>query len=210
MIKILIADDHPVVRKGLKEIIEVTPGMMVGDEASNGQEALEKVRKSDFDIVLLDISMPGRSGLDILKELKSEKPKLSVLILSMHPEEQYAVRVLKAGASGYLTKESAPDELIAAIRKASKGRKYVSSSLAEKLALYLEMDDGRPLHETLSDREYEVMRMIASGKTITEIAEKLFLSIKTISTYRSRILEKMGMKSNSELTHYALKNRLVE
>ncbi len=210
MIKILIADDHPVVRKGLKEIIEVTPGMKVGDEASNGQEALEKVRKSDFDIVLLDISMPGRSGLDILKELKSEKPELSVLILSMHPEEQYAVRVLKAGASGYLTKESAPEELITAIKKASKGRKYVSSSLAEKLAWYLEIDDERPLHKALSDREYEVMRMIASGKTITKIAEKLFLSVKTISTYRSRILEKMRMKTNAELTHYALKNRLVE
>ena len=210
MIKILIADDHPIVRKGLKEIIEVTPDMMVGDEASNGQEALEKVRKSDFDVVLLDISMPGRSGLDILKELKSEKPELSVLVLSIHPEEQYAVRVLKAGASGYLTKESAPDELIAAIRKASIGRKYISSSLAEKLALYLEIDDERPLHKTLSDREYEVMCMIASGKTITEIAEKLFLSVKTISTYRSRILEKMRMKSNAELTHYALKNRLVE
>lgn len=210
MIKILIADDHPVVRKGLKEIIEETPDMMVGDEASNGQETLEKVRKSDFDIVLLDISMPGRSGLDILKELKSEKPDLSVLILSMHPEEQYAVRVLKAGASGYLTKESAPDELIAAIRKASIGRKYISSSLAEKLAFDLEIDAEKPLHETLSDREYEVMCMIASGKTITEIAEKLFLSVKTISTYRSRILEKMRMKSNAELTHYALKNRLVE
>ena len=210
MIKILIADDHPIVRKGLKEIIEVTPDMMVGDEASNGQEALEKVRKSDFDVVLLDISMPGRSGLDILKELKSEKPELSVLVLSIHPEEQYAVRVLKAGASGYLTKESAPDELIAAIRKASKGRKYVSSSLGEKLAFYLEIDAEKPLHETLSDREYEVMRMIASGKTISEIAKKLFLSVKTISTYRSRILEKMRMKSNAELTHYALKNRLVE
>jgi DNA-binding NarL/FixJ family response regulator len=210
MIKILIADDHPIVRKGLKEIIEVTPDMMVGDEASNGQEALEKVRKNDFDVVLLDISMPGRSGLEILKELKSEKPELSVLILSMHPEEQYAVRVLKAGASGYLTKESAPGELITAIRKASKGRKYVSSSLAEKLAWYLEIDDERPLHEALSDREYEVMRMIASGKTITKIAEKLFLSVKTISTYRSRILEKMRMKTNAELTHYALKNRLVE
>lgn len=210
MIKILIADDHPVVRQGLKDIIKETPDMMVGDEASNGQETLEKVRKSDFDIVLLDISMPGRSGLDILKELKSEKPELSVLILSMHPEEQYAVRALKAGASGYLTKESAPDELIAAIRKASKGRKYITSSLAEKLAFYLEIENERPLHEALSDREYEVMRMIASGKTITEIAGKLFLSVKTISTYRSRILEKMGMKSNAELTHYALKNRLVE
>lgn len=210
MIKILIADDHPVVRKGLKEIIEETPGMMVGDEASNGQETIEKVRESDFDIVLLDISMPGRSGLEIIKELKSEKPDLSVLILSMHPEEQYAVRVLKAGASGYLTKESAPDELITAIRKASIGRKYISSSLAEKLAFDLEIDAEKPLHETLSDREYEVMRMIASGKTISEIAKKLFLSVKTISTYRSRILEKTGMKSNAELTHYALKNRLVE
>jgi len=210
MIKILIADDHPIVRKGLKEIIEVTPDMMVGDEASNGQEALEKVRKNDFDVVLLDISMPGRSGLEILKELKSEKPELSVLILSMHPEEQYAVRVLKAGASGYLTKESAPDELIAAIRKASIGRKYISSSLGEKLAFDLEIDSEKPLHETLSDREYEVMRMIASGKTISEIAKKLFLSVKTISTYRSRILEKMRMKSSAELTHYALKNRLVE
>ncbi len=210
MIKILIADDHPVVRKGLKEIIEETPDMMVGDEASNGQETLEKVRKSDFDIVLLDISMPGRSGLDILKELKSEKPELSVLILSIHPEEQYAVRVLRAGASGYLTKESAPEELIAAIKKASIGRKYVSSSLAEKLALYLETDAERPLHETLSDREYQVMRMIASGKTGKEIGEELFLSVKTISTYRSRILEKMGMKSNAELTHYALKHGLVE
>jgi DNA-binding NarL/FixJ family response regulator len=154
--------------------------------------------------------MPGRSGLDILKELKSEKPELSVLILSMHPEEQYAVRVLKAGASGYLTKESAPDELIAAIRKASIGRKYISSSLGEKLAFDLEIDAERPLHETLSDREYEVICMIASGKTISEIAKKLFLSVKTISTYRSRILEKMRMKSNAELTHYALKNRLVE
>jgi len=210
MIKILIADDHPVVRKGLKDIIEEAPDMVVGGEARNGQEVLENVRKSDYDVVLLDISMPGRSGLEILKELKSEKPELSVLILSVHPEEQYAVRVLKAGASGYLTKESAPDELIAAIRKASIGRKYISSSLAEKLAFDLEIDAEKPLHETLSDREYEVMCMIASGKTISEIAEELFLSVKTISTYRSRILEKMRMKSNAELTHYALKNRLVE
>jgi len=210
MIKILIADDHPVVRKGLKEIIEETPGMVVGGEASNGQEVLENVRKSDYDVVLLDISMPGRSGLEILKELKSEKPELSVLILSIHPEEQYAVRALKAGASGYLTKESAQDELIAAIRKASTGRKYISSSLAEKLAFYLEIDTEKPLHETLSDREYEVMCMIASGKTIKEVAEELFLSEKTISTYRSRILEKMRMKSNVELIHYALKHGLVD
>jgi DNA-binding NarL/FixJ family response regulator len=210
MIKILIADDHPVVRKGLKEIIEETPDMIVSDEASNGQETLEKVRKSDFDIVLLDISMPGRSGLDILKELKSEKPELSVLILSIHPEELYAVRVLRAGASGYLTKESAPEELIAAIQKASEGGKYISSSLAEKLAFDLETDAERPLHETLSDREYQVMRMIASGKTGKEIGEELFLSVKTISTYRARILEKMEMKSSAELIHYALKHGLMD
>lgn len=210
MIKILIADDHPVVRKGLKGIIEEIPDMVVGGEASNGQEALEKVRKSDFDIVVLDISMPGISGLDILKKLKDEKPELSVLVLSMYPEEQYAVRVLRAGASGYLTKESAPEELIAAIRKASKGGKYISSSLAEKLAFDLETDAERPLHETLSDREYQVMRMIASGKTGKEIGEELFLSVKTISTYRTRILEKMEMKSNAELTHYVIKHGLVD
>ena len=210
MIKILIADDHPVVRKGLKEIIEVTPDISVHGEASNGQETLEKVRKSDFDIVVLDISMPGRSGLDVLKQLKSEKPELSVLVLSMYPEEQYAVRVLRAGASGYLTKESAPEELLAAIRKASIGRKYISASLAEKLAFDLEIDAERPLHETLSDREYEVMWMIASGKTVKEIGEELCLSVKTVSTYRSRILEKMKMKSSAELIHYALKDGLVE
>jgi two-component system invasion response regulator UvrY len=210
MIKILIADDHPVVRKGLKEIIEETPDMAVRGEASTGHEVLEKVRKGDFDIVVLDISMPGGNGLDILKQLKSEKPELSVLVLSMYPEEQYAVRVLRAGASGYLTKESAPEELIAAIRKASKGGKYISSSLAEKLAFDLEIDAERPLHETLSDREYQVMRMLASGKTAKEIAKELFLSVKTISTYRSRILEKMKMKSSAELIHYAIKHRLVE
>ena len=191
MIKILIADDHPVVRKGLKEIIEEIPDMAVRGEASTGHEALEKVRKGDFDIVVLDISMPAGNGLDILKQLKDEKPELSVLILSMYPEEHYAVRVLRAGASGYLTKESAPEELIAAIRKASKGGKYISSSLAEKLAFDLEIDAERPLHETLSDREYQVMLMIASGKTPKEIGEELFLSVKTIGTYRSRILEKM-------------------
>ena len=210
MIKILIADDHPIVRQGLKQILHEAPNMVVADEASNGQEVLEKVWKNNYDVVLLDISMPGISGLDILKQLKSHKPELSVLVLTVHPEEQYAVRVLRAGASGYLTKESAPDELIKAIRKVSLGRKYVSSSLAEKLAFDLEIDSEKPLHETLSDREYEVMCMIASGKTVKEIAEELFLSIKTISTYRSRILEKMKMKSNAELIHYAIKNRLVD
>ena len=210
MIKILIADDHPVVRKGLREIIEETSDMEVADEASNGQEVLAKVFKKDFDVVLLDISMPGRSGLDILKELKSQLPKLAVLVLSIHPEEQYAVQVLKAGASGYLTKKSAPEELVTALRKVSAGGKYVSPSLAEKLASALETGIEKPPHETLSAREYEVMRKIALGKTVTEIARELFLSPKTISTYRSRILEKIGIKNNSELIRYAIKNRLVD
>lgn len=210
MIKILIADDHPIVRKGLKEIIEETPGMKVVDEASNGQELLEKVFKKDINVVLLDISMPGRSGLDILRDMKRQKPKLVVLVLSMHPEEQYAVQALKEGASGYLTKKSAPDELLTALRKVSSGGKYVSSSLAEKLAYALEKDGEKPPHETLSVREYEVLRMIASGKTVTEIARELFLSPKTISTYRARILEKMRMKNNAQLVRYAIKNRLVD
>lgn len=210
MIKILIADDHPVVRKGLREIIEETSDMEVADEASNGQEVLAKVFKKDFDVVLLDISMPGRSGLDILKELKSQLPKLAVLVLSIHPEEQYAVQVLKAGAAGYLTKKSAPEELITALRKVSAGGKYVSPSLAEKLASALEIGIEKPPHETLSAREYEVMRKIALGKTVTEIARELFLSPKTISTYRSRILEKIGIKNNAELIRYAIKNRLVD
>jgi len=208
--KILIADDHAVVREGLKQILSESPEMVVTAEASTGPEVFEKIGKDDFDLIVLDIAMPGRGGLDILKEIKNKKPRLPVLILSMYPEDQYAVRVLKAGASGYMTKESAPAELINAIKQISKGKKYVSPSLAEKLALDLEITTGRPPHESLSDREYQVMCMIASGKTLKEIAEKLSLSIKTISTYRSRILEKMNMKSNAELTHHAIKNRLVD
>lgn len=210
MIKILIADDHAIVREGLKQILSESPDLVVVAEASAGQEVLDKIMKNDLDLVILDIAMPGRGGLDILKEIKSQKPKLPVLILSMYPEEQYAVRVLKSGASGYLTKESAPDELVKAIRQISQGKKYISPSLAEKLAVDLEISPDRPSHETLSDREYQVMCMIASGKTLKEIADGLSLSIKTISTYRSRILEKMNMKTNAELTHYAIKNRLVE
>ena len=210
MIKILIADDHPIVRKGLKEIIEDTSDLKVVDEASTGQEVLEKVFKAEFDVILLDISMPGKSGLEILKELKSHKPKLTVLVLSMHPEEHYAIQVLKAGASGYLTKESAPEELIAAIRKVSQGGKYVSSSLAEKLAVYLETDAEKPVYEILSDREYQVMIMIASGKTVKQIADELSLSVKTISTHRTRLLNKTEFKNNAEITYYAIKNALVE
>jgi two-component system invasion response regulator UvrY len=209
MLKILIADDHPVVRRGLKQIIADSRDMAVGDEAADGWEVLSKVRASDYDVVLLDVAMPGMDGLDVLTQLKHEKPRLPVLMLSMYPEEQFAIRAFRAGASGYLTKESAPDELVGAIRKVSTGGKYVSSSLAEKLAHDLHEDGKQPPHETLSDREYQVMRLIASGKTVTGIARELSLSVKTISTYRHRILEKMDLKNNAELTHYAIKNGLI-
>lgn len=208
MIKILIADDHAIVRKGLKQILEEMPGKVASDEARNGQEVLQKIWDDNYDMVLLDISMPGSSGLDILKQLKSDRPDLKILILSMHPEEQYAIRALKAGASGYLTKESTPHELVKAIRKISAGKKYVSASLAETIASHLDVMSEKPLHEILSDREFEVMRKIASGKTVKEIAGELSLSVKTISTYRARILEKMKMKNNAQLTYYAIHNKL--
>jgi DNA-binding NarL/FixJ family response regulator len=210
MIKILIADDHAIVRAGLKQIVADTSDMVVSGEAVDGQEVLEQVRKEDWDLILLDISMPGRGGIDTLKELKIEKPKLPVLVLSMYPEEQYAIRALKAGASGYLTKESAPEELIEAIRKVSQGGKYISASLAESLAFHVEANSEKPLQETLSNREYQVMLMLASGKTVKEIANDLSLSVKTISTNRVRALRKMGMKNNAEITYYAIKHELVE
>ena len=208
-IKILIADDHPIVRAGIKQILADTPDMVASDEAGSGQEVLNLIRKKDYDVILLDISMPGRSGLEILKDLKKEKPKTSVLILSIYPEEQYAIRALKAGASGYLTKSSAPNELVSAIRKISNGSRYITAALAEKLASYFAMDLKKPLHETLSDREYQVMLMIAAGKTVTEIAGELCLSVKTISTYRTHILEKMYVKNNSEIARYAIQNNLL-
>ena len=209
MLKILIADDHPIVRQGLKQIIADSHDMAVVDEATNGWEVLGKVRASDCDVVLLDIAMPGKDGLDVLTQLKHENPRLPVLMLSMYPEEQFAIRALRAGASGYVTKESAPDELVGAIRKVSTGGKYVSPALAEKLALDLQSAGKQPPHETLSDREYQVMCLIASGKTVTGIAHELSLSVKTISTYRYRILDKMQLKNNAELTHYAVKNGLI-
>jgi len=210
MIKILVADDHAIVREGLKQIVADTSDMVVAGEAVDGQEVLDKVRKEDWDLILLDISMPGRGGIDVLKDLKIEKPKLPVLVLSMYPEEQYAIRALKAGAAGYLTKESAPEELIEAIRKVSRGGKYISASLAESLASHVGTNSEKPLQETLSDREYQVMLMIASGKTVTEIASELSLSVKTISTNRVRALRKMGMKNSAEITHYAIKHGLVK
>ena len=209
MIKILIADDHPIVRKGLKQILAETPNIIVAGEANNGAEVLTKVLKNEYDVVLLDISMPGRDGIDTLKELKDLKPNLPVLVLSIHSEDQYAVRVLRAGAYGYLTKESAPEELISAIRTVSLGRKYISPSVAEKLVFNLNNNAPKQPHEKLSDREYQVMDLIASGKTVKEISEDLSLSVKTISTYRARILEKMKMKNIAELIRYAIKNGLV-
>lgn len=209
MIRVLIADDHPVVRRGLVQIVGDESDMAVVGEAANVQELLALARKERHDVVVLDISMPGRSGLEAIKELKQERPQLPILVLSMHPEDQYAVRALKLGAAGYMTKESAPEGLVRALRKVISGGRYVSPSLAEKLALTVAAGAERP-YETLSDREYQVLCMIASGKAITQIAAELTLSVKTISTYRARILEKMSMKTNAELTRYAIENRLVD
>ncbi len=208
MIRVLIADDHAIVRAGLKQILEGVPDMVLADEAANGWELLEKVRKSDFDVIVLDITMPGGGGTEALRQLRNEKPKIPVLALSIHPEDQYGKRMLKAGAAGYLTKESAPDELVNAIRKVYSGGRYVSPQLAEKLAADLASSSDAPPHEGLSDREYQVMIMIGSGKMITEIASELNLSVKTVSTYRTRVLEKMRMRSNAELTHYVVTHQL--
>lgn len=207
--RVLIADDHAVVRRGLKQILADEYNPLTVGEANNANEALRLVREEEWDVVVLDISMPGKSGIDALKELQLARPKLPVLVLTSHAEEQYALRVLKAGARGYMTKESAPEHLVHAIRKVTRGERYISSSLAEILASTLAVDTERPPHETLSDREYQVLCLIASGQTVGEIAERLALSSKTISTYRARILEKMGMKTNAELTHYAIKNSLI-
>ncbi len=209
MIRVLIADDHAVVREGLKQIVTENPDMTIAGEAGNGHEVLELARTRDCDLVLLDLAMPGKDGLDTLKELRLLQPQLPVLILSVYPEEQYAVRLLRAGAAGYLTKESAPEELVAAIRKVSKGGRYVSASLGEQLALLLDSDSDRPPHEALSDREFRVMVMLASGKTVTEVADALCLSVKTISTYRSRALAKMNMRNNAEFSFYAMKHGLI-
>lgn len=209
-IKILIADDHAIVREGLKQIIADCKEMEVVGEAENGVDAVKLVRKAECDVLLLDISMPDRSGIEVLKQLHKEEPKLAVLMLSMHREDQYAIRSLKAGASGYLNKQSAPAELVNAIRMVAAGKKYISPALAQELANQVNEDHETPLHETLSDREYQTLTMIASGKTVSEIAAELTLSVKTISMYRSRLLQKMKLKHNAELTHYAIKNHLVE
>ncbi len=209
-IRVLIADDHAIVRQGLRQILSETEDMLVAGEAEDGVQAVKMIRDGGWDVVLMDVSMPERNGIDTLKMLKKEFPKLPVLILSMHPEEHYAIRALKAGASGYLTKQSAPDQLVTAIRQVASGKKYVSPSVAEELANAIGEDTDKLPHEKLSDREYQTLCMIASGKAISQIAEELNLSVKTVSVYRARLLEKMKLKNNAELTHYGLKHGLVE
>ena len=209
MIRILIVDDHAIVRRGLRALLSHEFQGAVFGEASDAREALEQLRKEEWDVALLDLTMPGKSGLDLLKELKNEWQRLPVLVLSGHSEDEFALRVLKAGAEGYMTKDAVLEELAKAVRKILGGGRYVSSALAEKLAVGVKKDPTRTPHETLSDREYEVMSSIASGKTVTEIAEELSLSAKTISTYRARILEKLGVKNSAEITQYAIRNGLV-
>lgn len=209
-LRVLIADDHAIVREGLKRILADAPELRVAGEAADGTEAIRLVREERWDVLLLDISMPGANGLEVLRAVKEVAPKLPVLILTMYPEDQYAVRMLKAGAAGYLTKEGAPQQLVSAIRKVASGGKYISPAVAEKLAWELERKRHPGTHEDLSNREFEILRLIASGKTVSQIAQDLHLSVKTVSTYRMRLLMKLNMKSNAQLTHYAIKGGLVE
>jgi two-component system, NarL family, invasion response regulator UvrY len=210
MIKILIADDHTMVREGLKQVLMATDDILVAAEAANNQEVLDKIWKADFDMLVLEIAMLGSSGLDILKEIKRHKPELGILVLSMYPEDHYAIRALRAGADGYLTKESTSNDLITVIRKVYSGKKYISPYLAEKLAFEFDAEAVKPPHELLSNLEYQIMCQISSCRAVKDIASKLSLSVKTIGTYRARILEKMGMKHNAELTYYAIHNHLVD
>jgi DNA-binding NarL/FixJ family response regulator len=210
MIKVLVADDHVIVRRGLKQILAETPDIVVGGEAGTAQEVRTLVSEQRWNAVVLDISLPGAAGLELLADIKREKPELPVLILTAYPEEQYAVRAIRAGAAGFLTKESAPEKLIEAVRKVASGGRWVSAELAETLASLLAGEAKGAPHERLSDREFEVFKMLSSGKTVSQVAQELALSVKTVSTHRTRILKKMEMKTNAELTHYAMRNRLVE
>ena len=210
MIRIIVADDHPVVRRGIGQIVAAAGDMRVADEAANARELLDRARTVDHDLVLLDLSMPEMIGLDLLKQLKRERPKIPIVILTVSSENQFAIRALKAGAAGYLTKDTAATELVGALRKVVTGGRYLSPGMAERLAGHLTADADRPLHEKLSDREYQVLRMIASGKSTRRISTELSLSVKTIGTYRARIFEKMQMKSPAELAAYAVRNRLSE
>lgn len=210
MIRVLIADDHAIVRQGLRQILAETQDMVVAGEAETAHEALKLVREAEWDVALLDISMPDRSGIDTLKLIRKERPKLPVLMLSMHPEDHYAVRCLKAGAAGYLTKQSAPMQLVSAIRQVAAGRKYISPAVAEELANSIGSVSDQPAHSILSDREYQTLRLIATGNSLSEIAAQLSLSAKTVSVYRARLLEKLNLKNNAEIAHYAVKNNLVD
>ncbi|MES2237997.1 MAG: response regulator transcription factor [Pseudomonadota bacterium] len=209
-IHVLIADDHAIVRQGLKQILSETDDLVVTGEADDGADALQLARQQPWDVFLLDVSMPNRNGIDTLKQLKKEFPRLPVLILSMHPEEQYAVRALKAGAAGYLTKQSAPEQLVTAIRQVAGGKKYVSAAVAQQLIEALSDDTDKLPHERITDREYQVLVMISTGNTLTQIAENLNLGVATVSTYRARLLEKMGLKSTAEIIRYGLENGLVD
>jgi DNA-binding NarL/FixJ family response regulator len=209
MLRILLADDHAVVRQGVKQILAEAFAQATFGEAQNAHDLLKLVDSERWDIVVLDLAMPGGNGLEALKQIKHDHPQLPVLILSMYPEDQYAVRTIRAGAAGYLNKESAPEELVQAIRKVLHGGEYISASVADELVLYARHEDDQPLHKHLSDREFQVLCLIASGKEVKEISTELALSAKTISTYRARLLVKMNMKTNAELTHYAIQNGLV-
>ncbi len=210
MIKVLVCDDHVIVRRGLRQILAETPDIMVGGEAGTADEALTLLRRESWSVVVLDINLPGASGMDLLAQIHKERPALPVLVLTVYSEEQYAVRAIKAGAAGFLTKESAPDKLIEAVRKVAAGGRYISAELAEALASMLAGEGSGTPHERLSDREFEVLKMLASGKTVSQVAQDLALSVKTVSTHRMRILKKMNMKTNAELTHYAVRNGLVQ
>jgi len=209
-IRVLVVDDHAILRKGLTQILEDTPDLRVTGEAGSGMEALQKIRQQEFDLVLLDISMPDKHGIDVLKQIKQERPNLPVLMLSMHAEDQYALRSIKTGAAGYLNKQSAPDQLVTAARQVAGGKKYISAELAEQLAEGLTKGYQELLHQKLSNREYQTLCLMASGKTLTEIAETMALSVKTVSVYRARLLEKMNLKNNAEAIHYAITNHLLE
>lgn len=210
MIKVLIADDHALIRKGLKQLLDDTDDLRVTGEAESGIDAIRLVQTGSYDVVLLDISMPDKHGIDVLKQIKDNHPQLPVLMLSMHPEDQYALRSMKAGAAGYLNKQSAPAQLVTAIRQVAKGKKYISSELAEQLAEGLTQGYQELLHQTLSNREYQTLCLMAQGKKLSEMAEVMSLSPKTISVYRSRLLEKMKLKTNAEAIHYAINNHLIE
>ena len=210
MIRVLLADDHTIVRAGLKELLSETGDIAVSGEANNGAEALARIREGDYDIAVLDMSMPGRSGIELIRQVKQEKPRLPILVLSMHSEEQYAVRALKAGASGYLTKESAADQLVAAIRRIAAGGAFVTPETAQRLALDVNAAGAAAPHTLLSDREFQVLRLIADGKSVSEIAKQLTLSVKTISTHKTRIMRKMRLANQAELIRYAIEHELLD